>query len=192
MTGNVALLAIVLGRGQLFPASRSLAALLGFSFGVALATWMNASLRMPWHIPRGFRRLLLLELVFWQYGAVEREPVGGAALYSVVLLSAMSTGIQAAAARSINSSGVSTVVFTTALIYLMMSAARGLAQPTTAPRFLESTGSHLSTFAVYASGAAVADFLMSQHQSAAIWVPTIAVSAALGFPTSTACERVMG
>jgi len=67
MTGNVALLAIALGRGQLFPASRSLAALLGFSFGVALATWMNASLRMPWDIPREFRRLLLLELVFWQY-----------------------------------------------------------------------------------------------------------------------------
>jgi uncharacterized membrane protein YoaK (UPF0700 family) len=36
MTGNVALLAIGIGRGQLFAASWSFAALLGFSFGVAL------------------------------------------------------------------------------------------------------------------------------------------------------------
>jgi len=36
MTGNVALLAIGISRGQLFAASWSFAALLGFSFGVAL------------------------------------------------------------------------------------------------------------------------------------------------------------
>ena len=184
MTGNVALLAIAIGRGQLIAASRSFAALLGFSFGVAVATWINASWRGPMDVGRGFRRLLLLELVFllastalW---SASPDPIRGATLYAVVLLSAMSMGVQAAAARSINSSGVSTVVFTTAFIHLMTSAARTLAQSATAPPFFKSAGSHLSTFAAYAGGAAVAGFLVSQHQSAAIWVSMIAVSAALG------------
>src|SRR5271154_6702910 len=42
MTGNMALLALAIGRGQMLAASRSFTALLGFTLGAALATLIDA------------------------------------------------------------------------------------------------------------------------------------------------------
>jgi uncharacterized membrane protein YoaK (UPF0700 family) len=185
MTGNVALLAIAIGRGQLLTASRSVTALLGFALGVVLAAALNASGRALPDVRGGVRRLLLLELIFLLGGAAlwsaRAELVGGTTLYAVIVLSAVSMGIQAVAARSINSSGISTVVFTTALIHIAMSATRALAPPAAPVASLGSTRSHLGTLAAYGCGAALAGFLVSRHLFATIWVPTAAVIAALGF-----------
>ena len=184
MTGNVALLAIAIGHGQLLTASRSFTALLAFALGVSLATAMNASRRAFPDVRGGLRRLLLLELVFLLGSAMlwstSPDPVGGAALYAVIALSAVSMGIQAVAARSINSSGISTVVFTTALLHVVMYATRALARADAAVASPGSIGSHLGTLAAYGAGAAAAGFLVSQHFSATIWVPTVAVMTALG------------
>ncbi len=97
MTGNTALLAIAIGRGQVLAASRSLTALLGFTLGVALATVVYASWHAQQDARRGLRRLLLLELVFlggcaalW---SASPDPVQGGALYAVIVLSALSMGI---------------------------------------------------------------------------------------------------
>lgn len=63
MTGNTALLAIVIGRGQMLAASRSLTALLGFMLGAALATHVYSPGHGKQNARRTIRHLLLLELV---------------------------------------------------------------------------------------------------------------------------------
>ena len=74
MTGNSALLAIALARGQMLPASRSLTALAGFMLGASLATLTAVPGEAPQNTPRRLRALLLMEIVL----------IGGcAALWSV-------------------------------------------------------------------------------------------------------------
>jgi uncharacterized membrane protein YoaK (UPF0700 family) len=182
MTGNVALLAIAIGRGEVLAASRSFTALLAFAVGVGLATATNAARRDPARPRRGARQLLVIELVLllgsaalWS-GASGRPT--GIGLYAVIVLSAMSMGIQAVGARALNSFGVSTIVFTTALIEMVTSATRAAAG--SAGGVSSGTRPHLGAFAAYAGGAVVAAFLVSQHLFAAIWIPTAAVVVALG------------
>jgi uncharacterized membrane protein YoaK (UPF0700 family) len=185
MTGNTALLAIAIGRGEMLVASRSLSALLGFTIGVALATIVCAPLRAQQNARRGLRRLLLLELAFLGGCAVlwsaSPDPVQGGALYSVIVLSALSMGIQAVGARSVNASGISTIVFTSALISMVMSLTTTLASRTRPPASPASTKAHLGTFVAYGGGAALAGLLVSHYLEALIWVPTAAVLLALGF-----------
>jgi uncharacterized membrane protein YoaK (UPF0700 family) len=99
MAGNTALLAIELGRGNIVAASRALTALLAFALGVGLATKMKRSSRLKPHAHRGFSRLLLLELIFLTccaaHWSVSADPVEGGTVYAVILLSALSMGIQA-------------------------------------------------------------------------------------------------
>lgn len=191
MTGNTALLAIAIGRGQLLAASRSLCALLGFTLGVALATVIYA----PWHAQqnarRGLKRLLLLELVFlggcaalW---SASPDPVQGGALYAVIVLSAFSMGIQAVGARSINSSGISTIVFTTGLIQIVTSAIGTLTRRA-AGGPSPASNAHLGTFAAFGLGAVLSALLVSVCVKALIWLPVAAVSCALGF--SVLAERL--
>jgi len=194
MTGNVALLAISAGRGQTLAASRSCAALFGFALGVALATGTNALRYGLQDVRSGIRRLLLLELVLllgstalW---SISPDPVRGPALYGIVVLSAMSMGVQAVAARCITSSGISTVVFTTALIHIVMATTRTLAGANPAGAAPNSTRPHLATLAAYVCGAVLAGLLVSQQVSEAIWMPAFAVLAALGFQgISVASQR---
>jgi uncharacterized membrane protein YoaK (UPF0700 family) len=182
MTGNTALLALATSRGDWLAASRSLSALLAFGLGVALATVMNT----PCHrSARGAtRRLLVLELVFLVGCAVvwsaSSHPVEGSTLYAVIVLLALSMGIQAVAARSISSLGINTVVFTSALIRVVVSAAGALRGRGT-PASLSSIWPDLGTFIAYVCGAGAAGMLISNHLGALIWFPTAVVLVALGF-----------
>jgi uncharacterized membrane protein YoaK (UPF0700 family) len=182
MTGNTALLALATSRGEWLAASRSLSALVAFGLGVALATVMYA----PSHqsARSATNRLLMLELVFLAGCSVlwsaSSHPVQGAAIYAVIVLLALSMGIQAVAARSISSLGINTVVFTSALIRIVFSATNALCRRS-APASLSNIGPDLVTFASYVCGAAVAGLLVSNHLGALIWFPTAAVAAALGF-----------
>jgi hypothetical protein len=116
MTGNTALLAIAIGQGRLLPASRSLCALLGFTVGIVLATLLYARWNAQ-HGPRAAQvRILLLELVILGGCAILRDagvdPLRAPHLYAVIVQFALSMGIQAVAARNINSFGINSIVFT--------------------------------------------------------------------------------
>jgi uncharacterized membrane protein YoaK (UPF0700 family) len=158
--GNTALFAVAIGGGQLLAASRSLTALVGFGLGVALATAVKAA----WHVSpdarRGLSWLLLLELFFLVRGAAlwttSLEPIMGGTLYAVILLSALCMSIQAVAARSINASGISTVVFTSVLVRIASSVTDVLARPAAGSASLASIRPHLGTFAAYGCGALLA------------------------------------
>jgi uncharacterized membrane protein YoaK (UPF0700 family) len=142
MTGNSALLAVAIGCGQLFASLRSLTALVGFGLGVELARSMEAAWPSGLDARRGLSRLLLLELLFLTGCAalwsISPEPILGGALYTVILLSALSIGIQAVGARSINASGINTIVFTSALVRILMFATDALARPASGSASLAS------------------------------------------------------
>lgn len=185
MTGNTALLAVAIGRSEWITASRSLSALLGFALGVALATVVYARWDVHADAMRRLGRLLLLELVFLAGCAllwsVSQDRLHGGALYAVIVLSALGMGIQAVAARSINSAGISTVVFTSALVSIVMEKTGALARPSADSTSTPArAGGHLRTFAAYGCGAALAGLMVSQYLAVLIWVPAAAVLLALG------------
>jgi uncharacterized membrane protein YoaK (UPF0700 family) len=185
MTGNTALLAVAICSGQLFAASLSLTALLGFGLGVALATAIEAAWPvLPPDPRRGLSRLLLVELFFlvgcaalW---SASPRPILGGDLYTVILLSALSMGIQAVGARIINASGINTIVFTSVLVRIVMSVTDALVRRASGSASLAGIGPHLGTFAAYGCGALLAGALVAQHLAALIWVPVAAVVLALG------------
>ena len=85
---------------------------------------------------------------------------------------------QAVGARSINSSGISTIVFTTGLINIVMSATETLSRRAGDAVESRAGGAHLGTFAAYGFGAGLVALLVSYYAKAAIWLPVAAVSCA--------------
>jgi uncharacterized membrane protein YoaK (UPF0700 family) len=183
MTGNTALLAIAAGQGRGQAAYRSLCSLLGFSLGVMLATLLSpprSTYQATW---RSVTRILMFELVviggcalLWTHSP---RPLEGNALYSIIALASVSMGIQAVGARSITSTGISSVVFTTGLVQIVMAATRrivGRGSVVHAP----SAHGHLLTFAVYGFGALVTALLIARYLGVLIWSPVVTVLVALG------------
>jgi uncharacterized membrane protein YoaK (UPF0700 family) len=183
MTGNSALLAIALARGQMLPASRSLTALVGFMLGASLATLMRLLGRERQNTTRRLRSLLLMEIVLLGGCAalwtVSPDPIQGKALYSVILLSAASMGIQGVAARHVNVSGISTVVFTSVLISMAMSVTTRLVDHADPTAPASGAKAHAGAFAAYLGGAALAAVMVSHALGWLLWVPMAAVVFAL-------------
>lgn len=182
MTGNTALLAIALGQGRMVPASRSLCSLLGFTLGVVVAALMSARWKTSQSMQQSLTRILLLEVVLLGgcallWGRLPR-PIQGGALYTIISLAALSMGIQAVAARSMNSSGVSTVVFTTGLMRIAMSATTRLVGRRI-DLDVPSDRGHLLAFTSYGCGAVVTALLVARHTEVMIWVPLAAAIVAL-------------
>jgi len=184
MTGNTALLAIALGQGHVAAAGRSLTALLGFALGVALATVVNARLAQPSGPSIDPSRLLLLELLFlvsctalW---SASSEPIEGGVLYVVVLLSALSMGIQAVAARTVNVSGISTIVFTSGVIRIVTAVTGAVAGSASSEASPPSMASELAAFLAYGCGALLVGVMASWQAWLVLWIPTAAVILALG------------
>jgi len=184
MTGNMALLAVAIGRGQMLAASRSLTALLGFVLGAALATLVDARAGTQVRSDPHLRRLLLIEIAFlgvcaalWRAGP---DPIHGVRLYAVILLSAVSMGFQGVGARRINSDGISTIVFTSVLISIVGSLTRTLFQRAGSAASAAVSGASVGTFAAYCCGAALAGVLVTQYLGWVLWMPVAAVLLALG------------
>lgn len=182
MTGNTALLAIAIGRGHLLAASRSLTALVGFALGVMLAVAVR-DLGGAWDPQRTLRRLLLVEIAclgacaaLW---SASRASLVGDVLYVVILLSAVSMGIQGVAARVIGSTGVSTIVFTSGLISIVMSVTAAFGRRPSAPAPPADIRTHLGTFAAYALAGLLAGAMTTYGVKLLFWLPMIAVVIAL-------------
>ena len=127
--------------------------------------------------PRRLRTLLLMEIVLLGSCAalwsVSPDPIQGVALYSVILLSSVSMGIQGVAARHINISGISTIVFTSVLISMVTSITANLAGH--AKPLPASPKAHIGTFAAYLCGAALAAIMVSRSLGWLVWIPMAAV-----------------
>jgi uncharacterized membrane protein YoaK (UPF0700 family) len=183
MTGNTALLAIAVGQGRTIVALRSLSALFGFMLGVALCT-MIYNLADPERTERRrLRQLLLIEALFLGACAalwtMNGDPIPGNARYAVILLSAIGMGIQGAVASRINVSGISTIVFTSVLVRIVMTITGRFTRPAVARASSTSLWSRILTFAAYGCGAGLAGILASQYFMELLWVPMAAVLFAL-------------
>jgi uncharacterized membrane protein YoaK (UPF0700 family) len=184
MTGNTALLAIAIGRGHLAAASHSLTALLGFALGVVLGVMLRELGGEGRDPQRRLRRLLLVEIaclggcaVLW---SASRASIGADILYAVILLSAVSMGIQGVAARIIGAAGISTIVFTSVLISIVMSLTAALAGRTGDIAPPEDLRTHLGSFAAYAAGGLLAGAMAAFGVKLLVWIPMLAVTLALG------------
>ena len=180
MTGNTALLALAIGRGQVLAAAHSLTALFGFVVGAligeALASSGERSLS-----PASVRRLLIVELAAIAACAALWTAVARAAdamLYPVILLSAIGMGVQGVAGRLANSVAINTVVFTSVLIRIVTALADRL-MPRPRPRAAPSIAPHLEAFAAYGLGGLLAGVLSLTGTTLLPWLPVIAVIAAL-------------
>jgi uncharacterized membrane protein YoaK (UPF0700 family) len=184
MTGNTALLAIAIGRGHLLAASHSLTAFFGFALGAMLAATLSDLRDRERRGQQTLRRLLLVEIAclgscaaLW---SVSSASLGGSALYIIILLSAVSMGIQGVAARIIGSTGISTIVFTSGLISIVTSLTSALVGRSNPLAPATGISAHLGTFAAYALGGLLAGVLVTERIALLVWVPMMAVVLALG------------
>jgi uncharacterized membrane protein YoaK (UPF0700 family) len=134
MTGNTVLLAVSAAQQNLFPAVRSLLALIAFSMGAFAAGRYLGREEHPKIWPPRHTPLLLIELVLLLGFAIGWLLTSGhperAVLYPLIVTSAFAMGLQAALARSFALKGITTTVMTTALTGLMADlAALGTSGP---------------------------------------------------------------
>ncbi len=185
MTGNTVLLGIAIGQGNMLAASHSATALFGFVLGAALATTVYDFAGARLGTRSGLRLLFVLEILCvggfaaaWSAGG---EPVPESARLGIILLSAIGMGVQGVGARKINSSGISTIVFTSALISIVMSATNSVIRPVAGAPSRGSARIHIGTFAAYVCSAVLVGILAGHYVAWLVWIPMVAVLLALGF-----------
>jgi uncharacterized membrane protein YoaK (UPF0700 family) len=188
MTGNTALLAISIGQGQLVSALLPFLALVGFVFGVAVATSIYNPSKGA--VRAVLRPLFLLEIAClvcfvtaWYF--VDRK-AQGAGLDALILLSATAMGVQAVVARHINAPGINTIVFTSTLVSIVMAVAGARARPSLHPPVGRNTLRQIEIFLAYGLGGLAAAFVAWRQIPVIHWIPFIAVLAAI-----TCCELTL-
>jgi len=182
MTGNMALLAIAVGQGRFVSALLSLLALVGFVFGVALATAVYDP-RMG-DARRVLRPLFTLEITClaafaaaWSFVDRSVESLG---LDLLIVLSATAMGIQGVIARHVNAPGINTIVFTSTLVSIVMSVAGALTRPALHPPVRISTARQVGIFVAYGLGGLCAAFVAWHAVDLIQWIPLLAVIGAIG------------
>jgi uncharacterized membrane protein YoaK (UPF0700 family) len=183
MTGNTALLGLALGRGTFDAATAPLAAGIGFVLGTALAViLLHLGLeRLPASRAAGW--LLAVEtvplagfLLLWLLGgpSVGGPSVGGPALL-IILLGAGSMGIQGVAARREDRHGISTVVFTSTLMAIVIGLTSAmLARP---HRVSFAVKRQIFAYLGYGLGALAGGLLSWLGTEAMALIPPVAVVA---------------
>jgi uncharacterized membrane protein YoaK (UPF0700 family) len=127
MTGNLVLLGIAIGQGQLAGSVRSVIALAGFALGVAIGVRVTARTESPAVWPPSVTLALLVEFgllaVFLAGWEIAGDRPAALLLDVLVALSAGAMGMQAAAARRLHVTGVTTVFVTGMLTSLIADLA---------------------------------------------------------------------
>jgi uncharacterized membrane protein YoaK (UPF0700 family) len=186
MTGNTVLLGLALVEADSPAIVRSALALTGFLVGGALGSWVVALGRPGGIWPTTVTIALALEWVFlivfavgWQYtSATLPTPTASAAL---IVLSALAMGVQSAAARHLDVSGIATTYITgtlTSLVARLVSWAGNIgtrfstAQPSQPAR---GTGLLAAVWLIYLGGAIVAGAVTVLDRVLAVVFPTTIV-----------------
>jgi uncharacterized membrane protein YoaK (UPF0700 family) len=180
MTGNTALLGLALGQGHLIAATRPLVAFVGFVAGTAAASasvdlWLS---KLP--KARAVSRLLAIEATLLGAFALASQfidwPIGGGApLYGLIAVAAVSMGLQSAVARLIGRSGITTIVFTSTLTAIVSSMTEALLHP--ARGIPLATKRQLAAYSSYAIGATISG-VFAGHAAAIAALPAVALIAA--------------
>jgi uncharacterized membrane protein YoaK (UPF0700 family) len=191
MTGNLALLGLYLGRGSFDDAIGSLAALLGFVAGAALATGLvhkrAKQTALTLLLPLEFFLLAAFALLWF---VLPHRATGLHADILVALL-AMGMGAQTILAKKINLANIPTVVFTSTLTNIVVGVTETLLRGEW--RLGAETKLQMTTFALYFSGALCAGVFAYFGFGFIVLLPLIPVAAAwLLHLRSAALDRRMG
>ena len=176
MTGNLAFLGFYLSRGSFASAVSSMIALAGFVAGSAAGTLLSRT-REP---RAAIRALLGVEcLLLTAAGAVwlpTHHRNGSLSGDAVILLLAISMGIQSITGKRLNLSNVPTIVFTSTLTNIVMAVtgmvASGKAESP------EDTRRQIAAFLLYFLGALGAGFAVYGQLGVLICMPLAAVGVA--------------
>ncbi len=182
MTGVTALLIIALAVGKRPTAIRAGVSIASYLVGGALA----AMLRPPKHAPdsarRSVRRLLIVEAmllaVYCVIAASAPHPVTGALRDILIVLSAMTMGIQSVAARQTHEQGITTVVLNTTMTSIVVALTERGSGRRSKP-LSAHFGLKIIAIAGYVTGAAVVAAALVNHWFAADLVPLAATCVAL-------------
>ena len=173
MTGNLALFGIAVGQGHLLSATHSLAALLGFISGVAIAAlWKERPFELRCILGLEVVFLVLYALCWLRWGF----PPEGIPLYALILFSATSMGMQSVAARLINVAGVPSVVFTNTLTSIVLVFIQSIHKHRPLPFALRQ---QMAALLAYLGGAVLFAFLLMIRPVLAMTLPAILVALAL-------------
>jgi uncharacterized membrane protein YoaK (UPF0700 family) len=131
MTGNLVLLGIAAGQGQLLTALRAASAFAGFACGVLVGAWLTRAAQPVgrWH-PRvtaclGLELLLLATLAAWWIAVGGHLPRG--VTEALIALSSVAMGVQTAAVRRLAVPGVTTTYATGTLTGVLAQLAEAAA-----------------------------------------------------------------
>lgn len=197
MTGNTVLLGLALVEADGQAIVRSALALTGFLVGGALGSWIVAQGRPAGIWPTTVTLALVLEWAFlivfavgWQYtSSTSPTPAASAAL---IVLSALAMGVQSAAARHLDVSGIATTYITgtlTSLVARLVSWAGVVGarfNPIQSPQPARGTGLLAAVWLIYLGGAIVAGAVTILDRVFAVVFPTtvvliVIVTAAVSF-----------
>ena len=168
MSGNTVLFGLALGQGRLSAASYALVAFVGYVVGVAGAA-------LPLRIPdKGIERTLLIKTLFLAAFALLWTALGGPTtpieIYTLIVLSSVSMGMQGAVGRVVGVPGVPTIVITSTLTAIVATITERTISHDR-PALPHSTQHQIATFASYLVGAIVAGFAVSHWPAVAPFIP---------------------
>ena len=177
MTGNLVLLGLAIGQGQIPEALRSVVALLGFALGAGLGGWLVGGGRAgerSEHWPSMVTLVLGVELGLLAGFAVAWLLAGPNAtsgeLEVLIALSSAAMGMQSVAGRRLAVAGVTTTYVTGTLVTLMAElAALARRQP--------GAGRWLGVLLALGVGATIGTVLMEQARPVAPLLPVVALGA---------------
>jgi uncharacterized membrane protein YoaK (UPF0700 family) len=184
MTGNLVLLGLAIGQGQVLEALRSVVAFLGFAAGAMLGGWVVGAGQGGEVWPSKVTVVLGVEcallagfLVVWQFVGAEPSNVE---LEVLIALSSAAMGVQSAAGRRLAVAGVSTTYVTGTLVTLMAELAALARRQPGAARWI-------GVLIALGVGATVGTVLMEHARPAAPLLPvlvlaSIVAAAAGAFP----------
>jgi len=177
MTGNTALLAFAMARGELVPTVRAGLALAAFSAGAAVGALIAGRRRSSGEWPSVVTEALACEGILLGVLTIVWHVAGPApatgATGLLILGSGLAMGVQAAAVRYLGVPGVSTTYITSTLTNLSAELV-GWTRPGKRGR-AQRVRLLAAVFITYGLGALVGGVLQSRASTLVIWLPLISV-----------------
>jgi len=179
MTGNTALLAFAIARGELAPIAKAGLALAAFGAGTAIGALIAGRRRSRGEWPSVVTEALACEGILLGVLTIVWHVAGPApatgATGLLILSSGLAMGVQAAAVRSLGVPGVSTTYITSTLTTLSAELV-GWTRPGERGR-AQRIRLLAAVFITYGLGALVGGVLQSRASTLVIWLPLISVVA---------------
>jgi uncharacterized membrane protein YoaK (UPF0700 family) len=174
MTGNLVLLGLAIGQGQIPEALRSVVALVGFALGAGLGGWLVGGAPGGEHWPSMVTVVLGVELGllagFELAWLLAGPNASSGELEVLIALSSAAMGMQSVAGRRLAVAGVTTTYVTGTLVTLMAElAALARRQP--------GAGRWIGVLLALGVGATIGTVLMEQARPVAPLLPVVALGA---------------